>query len=143
MRREDWHQKMWHAIEQHREVPFDWATANCCTFAARVWDAMTDGDTVTQVAACHPDELGALRHIRDCGGLGPALERIYGPTVPGRAQRGDLVLIDTDNGPAAGIGERDHVAWHERSGRPGPRRRRSGRGRRPGRPGRWPGRRCR
>ena len=103
MRREDWHEKMWHAIEQHREVPFDWATYNCCTFAARVWDAMTDGDTVTQVAACHPDELGALRHIRDCGGLGPALERIYGPTVPGRAQRGDLVLIDTDNGPAAGI----------------------------------------
>ena len=103
MRRDDWHEKMWLAIEQHREVAFDWATDNCCTFAARVWDAMTDGDTVDKVKACHPDELGALRHIRDCGGLGPALERIYGPTVPGRAQRGDLVLVDTDNGPAAGI----------------------------------------
>lgn len=103
MRRNDWHDRLWETVDAHRGTAFDWAHANCCQFAIAVADAMTDGDVSAEVASICSSEEAVARHLEETGGLVNALARLYGEPDNVRPQRGDLVVLESSIGPAAGV----------------------------------------
>jgi hypothetical protein len=103
MRRDDWVEQMWLAIEDHADTEFVWGVNDCCLFVARVVDAMTDSDIETQLNAAYTDEETALAYIASFGSLEAAVSSHLGQPEPGRPLRGDVVLIDGGDGPALGI----------------------------------------
>ena len=110
MRREDWVEKMWLAIDDHADTEFVWGVNDCCLFVARVVDAMTDSDIETQLNASYTDEKTALAYIASFGSLEAAVSSYLGQPEPGRPLRGDVVLIDGGEGPALGILVGGHIA---------------------------------
>lgn len=64
---------------------------------------MTGGNRVAVVEYFSYTKRKALRHLVEVGGLRAFINRHFGEPVPGRAQRGDLVLVDTPAGEVAGI----------------------------------------
>lgn len=110
MRRNDWVEKMWLAIEDHADTEFVWGVNDCCLFVARVVDAMTDSDIETQLNASYSDEETALAYIASFGSLEAAVSSYLGQPEPGRPLRGDVVLIDGGEGPALGILVGGHIA---------------------------------
>lgn len=103
MRRDDWVEQLWTAIENDAQTPFVWGQHDCCLFAAKVVDAMTDGSFVSQLQAAYQDEAGALQFIADQGGLESAVSGFLGAAKTGRPQRGDVVMYDGENGETLGI----------------------------------------
>jgi hypothetical protein len=110
MRRDDWVEQMWLAIEDHDSTEFVWGVNDCCLFVARVVDAMTDGDFEAQLNASYTDEETALAYIASFGSLEAAVSSHLGQPEPGRPLRGDVVLIDGGAGPALGILVGGHIA---------------------------------
>lgn len=89
--------------------PWDWASANCCHFAAR-WVQLVTGRDPMDGLAPTPDARCALRLVRELGGLESAWTARLGaaPVAPSLAQLGDVVLLPTPGagtaGPDAGVG---------------------------------------
>jgi len=110
MRRDDWVEQMWLAIEDHANTEFVWGVNDCCLFVARVVDAMTDSDLETDLNASYADEETALAYIASFGSLEAAVSSYLGQPEPGRPLRGDVVLIDGGAGPALGILVGGHIA---------------------------------
>jgi len=102
-RRDDWVGQMWSAIEDHTDAPFVWGLNDCCLFAARVVDAMTDSDFELELSSQYSDEETALAYIASHGSLEAAVTSHLGDPSPGRALRGDVVMVDGGNGHALGI----------------------------------------
>jgi len=94
---------MWRVIDAHRDTAFDWTQANCCQFAVAVADAMTGADKTAEVAAICASEEAIEQHLEETGGLVNALARLYGKPDNARAQRGDLVVVESPVGPVTGI----------------------------------------
>lgn len=93
MRRLDWTEALYAYIDARREVPFQWGSQDCSTFAAGAVEAITGEAPELPVAttAAEAVALMAERPLRDRVG------DLYGPEiVPAFAQRGDLVLIEID-----------------------------------------------
>lgn len=103
MKKQDWLEQMWTAIEAEAQTPFVWGQHDCCLFAAKVVDAMTDGTFVSQLQAAYQDEAGAWKFIADQGGLETAVSGFLGAAKTGRPQRGDVVMYDGENGDTLGI----------------------------------------
>jgi hypothetical protein len=99
----DWHDGLWKLVREHQNIPFSWTQRNCCHFAFAAADAMTGGNRVAVVEYFSYTKRKALRHLVEVGGLRAFINRHFGEPVPGRAQRGDLVLVDTPAGEVAGI----------------------------------------
>ncbi|MBE7420682.1 MAG: hypothetical protein HS128_23545 [Ideonella sp.] len=73
--------------------PFDWATHNCCHFAAG-WVRLIEGlDAMPLVPT--PDAMQAWRLIASYGGLADAITQELGraPIAPAEARLGDVVLM--------------------------------------------------
>lgn len=103
MKRPDWHQRMWEIVREHETKPFSWTSNNCCHFTFRAAAAMTGIDRIDAVLAASRTESGARRHVISAGGLCEAISEHFGDPTPGRAQRGDIVLLDTPTGPVSGL----------------------------------------
>lgn len=111
MRRyQDWPSRLHIEIEAARERPFSWGSADCALWACDVILAMTGSDPGALFRGRYTDQESAIRALYDfCGGgLEKAVEAITAEhgmeEVSVRfAQRGDVVLLDIDEGPALGI----------------------------------------
>jgi hypothetical protein len=77
--------------------PFDWATANCCHFAA-AWVRFAEGVDPMAGTPTTTTATAALRVIQRLGGMQQAWSKQLGrePIHPGLAQVGDVVLMTSD-----------------------------------------------
>lgn len=86
-------------LAAYADQRWDWASANCCHFAAR-WVHAISGRNPMDGLAPTPDARAARRLVRALGGLEAAWTSQLGaaPMAPAMAQLGDVVMMPT---PAA------------------------------------------
>lgn len=102
-RRGDWLHQMWSTIEAHKDQPFAWSGNDCCSFSAKVVDAMCDSNFAEQLSDKYNDEDSAIRYIVEEGGMQRVISTYLGEPKVGRAQRGDVVLFEGALGETLGI----------------------------------------
>lgn len=103
MRFEQWPELMAEAIEGARKRPFSWGSHDCCAFAARVVTAMTGRDFMADFGAYQSETEAAALLAANGGVRGIAAACLGAPIPPLCAQRGDVVVIDTEAGEALAI----------------------------------------
>lgn len=103
-RRNDWPERLITAIEGAHGRPFSWGEHDCALFAANTVQAMTGQDFAVPFRGRYRTRLGALRKLYPFGGLEAYVDTLGLAEIrPAFARRGDLALIDTEDGPALGI----------------------------------------
>lgn len=104
MRREDWVDQLFRVIDEHQGAEFAYGSTDCVLFAARVADAMTDGDYEAQMRAIYQDERSAVRALAERGGLEGAVRSVLGePIGLAYLQRGDIVLFENAGREMLGV----------------------------------------
>ena len=110
VRDERWPERLASFIEERRHAPFAWGSNDCSLFACDAMLAMTGIDIAAEFRGKYSDELGALRCLKDHAGgaLEATAEKIAAQfglleIPPLHAQRGDVAIIPTTNGPALGV----------------------------------------
>ncbi len=106
MRREDWPEILSEQLAAGRQRPFEWGRHDCCLFAADVVAAMTGTDYAAEFRGRYRSAGGAKRALTryGAGSLETTLTAKLGaPVAPRLARRGDVLLLDTEDGPALGI----------------------------------------
>lgn len=110
MRRQGWERILVEALAEARTKPFEWGKFDCCLFAADVVRDIDGRDPAAPFRGRYRTAIGAYRALKRYAGGGvaetaaKALAAMGCPEIPRkRAQRGDVVLIDTDLGDALGI----------------------------------------
>ena len=102
MRKENWPEILAGEIKAAKSRPFSWGQHDCCAFAARVVQALTGEDFLQDFPAYH-DAVGAGAILGEGTVEDIANVCLGEPIPPLSAQRGDVCLIDTPDGPALGI----------------------------------------
>jgi len=102
-RRHDWADKMFSTIKDHESLPFEYGKNDCCSFVARIVDAMCDTEHEKALLQNYHDEPTALEYIKRSGGIEKAVEAYIGIAKQGRPHRGDVVLIHVNDRDALGI----------------------------------------
>ncbi|MBU1040147.1 MAG: hypothetical protein KKF77_03485 [Proteobacteria bacterium] len=109
-RRHDWASRLVAQVEAARQRPFAWGGADCCLTACDMVQAMTGVDPAAHFRGRYKTKAGAFRALKAFagGGLEETAQRITTglamPEVPPlAAQRGDVCLVETLQGPALGI----------------------------------------
>lgn len=105
MRKHDWPEILTAKIIEWAAVPFEWGKTDCAMFVINVVNAMTDGSIVNRSIGMYETEFGAQRAILK---LGDSLESLVGerfgePVRPAFAQRGDVVLCQSNLGICLGV----------------------------------------
>lgn len=110
VRHVDWPDRLHQALETAREMPFEWGTSDCALFACDVVLAMTGTDLAAGFRGVYDSRRGAHYALKDvCGGgletlvETRAAEHQIAEVPLAFAQRGDVVLLNTQTGPALGI----------------------------------------
>lgn len=111
MRNIDWQQKLIDLVKAREFIPFDWGKYDCCLFAADVVLEMTGKDYASDFRGKYSSEIGAKRLLSKAGGLEVVLSASFDEVEFNFAQRGDLVLVNTDIGPALGIMWVNNSVW--------------------------------
>lgn len=106
MRRENWPASLANYVEERSKMPFAWGKNDCCSFACSWIHILVGFDPSAEFI--YNDAKSALNILKREGGVEEIAIAIceqwgWPECAPVRAQRGDVVLIDTDNGPALGI----------------------------------------
>lgn len=102
---EDWPRRLAAAIEAARGRPFCWGTHDCALFAADVGEALTGKDFAAEFRGRYTTRAAAVALLGALGGLEAVVTAALGAPrpLPTLAQRGDVVTVDTEDGPALGI----------------------------------------
>lgn len=106
-----WESAFAELLAARADQPFEWGRSDCCLFACDVIEALTGNDPAHWFRGRYMDLRGAAAALRSYsrnGALEDVAERIcaecgHSEIPPAFAQRGDLVLIETDAGHALGI----------------------------------------
>lgn len=110
-RHQDWPNRLERFIASRKDAAFEWGKNDCCLFACDAIAELTGMDPAAPTfRGTYDTALGAARLLNDHGGVEKIAETVTTmhdfaelPT-PMLAQRGDLVLVDTESeGPALGI----------------------------------------
>lgn len=99
MRFTDWQDRFWKEMEEARSTPLVWGESDCILFAAKMADAISDGDFTKRAKAAFSwrDEREALQLTR--GGLLPLIESVLGKMQPWTSlSQGDIALVVDDKG---------------------------------------------
>lgn len=96
MRAENWPELLAEFIESRRLTPFVRGVSDCTMFAADAIKAMTGVDPAEQYRGTYSDTKGALRLIQGAGGIANLVP--FAPIAVVMAGRGDLVMIETEEG---------------------------------------------
>lgn len=104
-RRTDWLDRLWAEIESTAAArePFDYGSHDCCLFVARCVERMTDTPMVDPLLGRYHDRRTALQFIAVEGGLVEAVSTFLGDPEQGFPRRGDVLLVETADGPGVGI----------------------------------------
>ena len=73
--------------------PFRWGVHDCCLWAADCVQAQTGTDPAAGLRGAYADAVGALRLLRNLGGLRVVASRAGEPIAPMAAAEGDVGLI--------------------------------------------------
>ena len=86
-------------------TPFVWGENDCCVFAADAVRAQTGRDPMSTWRGSYGDELGAETLLLAAGGVARMATEELDIPLPRvtTAQRGDVVLFESGNGPALGV----------------------------------------
>lgn len=104
MRLENWPVLLSGFIERSLQAPFIWGERDCCLFAANAVREITGVDYAQELRGRYKTARKAQELLKASGGVTGIMERTALEEVtPLLAQRGDVVLIETDQGSALGI----------------------------------------
>jgi hypothetical protein len=99
----DWPERLHDLIENRREAVFCWGQRDCCMFAADVMLAMTGVDFAAALRGRYSTAKGAARLLKRHGGVEGVANRHLRQIPKLSAGRGDIVSIDTPDGPALAV----------------------------------------
>lgn len=102
----NWQNKLTQYIEENKATPFNWGVFDCCLFAAGAIEAQTGKDLAADLRGKYKTQLGAARLIKRLGfdSVDELLsDKLGQPIAPLSAGRGDIALIQTCEGLAAGV----------------------------------------
>ena len=109
-RNQNWPIALNEVIRNRAATPFQYGSHDCAQFTADCINAMTGTDLMADFRGRYATQEGALKVLDECfgGDLEEAMERIADQyeleeIVTLRAKGGDIVLRDSDQGPALGI----------------------------------------
>lgn len=102
-----WQTRLLTTVKQLEAVPFEWGQNDCCIFAAKCIDAQYGTAISQDVVGKYNSEISCKRfmisRVKDTS-LPKVLDSFLPVRVdPRLAQRGDVVMFNTDNGLTAGI----------------------------------------
>lgn len=102
---ENWPSRLAAAIEASRGRAFSWGEHDCLLFAAGVVRELTGVDLAADWRGRYDSKAKAAHYLAELGGLDTVVTRALGAPRPfvTLAQRGDVVMVQTDEGPALGI----------------------------------------
>lgn len=104
-RNDDWPERLKYYLEDVRDRAFAWGENDCILFAAGALEQMTGVDTAAEFRGKYKTELGAARLLKRLApkGLPVAIAEALNTEeiAPLQAQRGDVVLIPTEDGKSA------------------------------------------
>lgn len=104
---EDWPARLARALAEAARRPFAWGSHDCALFAAGVVQALTGTDPAAELRGRYETAAGAARALGS-GGLAATAEALacaHGMEAipPLMAQRGDVVLFETEGRDALGV----------------------------------------
>jgi hypothetical protein len=99
MKRDDWLARLIETLERWQRRPFVYGESDCVRFAAECIEAQTGKRYETP----YRTRREALRLIRNAGGLSPLVVSRLGPPHYGRPRRGDVCLVQADDGEGLGV----------------------------------------
>lgn len=103
-RREDWPQRLAAFVERARHQAFAFGEWDCCLMAADWVLEATGVDHARGLRGAYADERGAAAVLGRRGGVPAIATGALGePIAPAFAQRGDVVMMLTQRGPALGV----------------------------------------
>ncbi|QBQ72940.1 hypothetical protein QJV43_gp24 [Serratia phage Serbin] len=113
MKNLDWQDKLLEQVVLREKVKFEWGKHDCCLFAADVVMAMTGVDYASEFRGKYSTEIGAKRLLAKANedGLTGVLDGKFAQVDLPYVQRGDLVMVQTDAGPALGIYWSGQSVW--------------------------------
>ena len=104
----DWPRRLYAHLQTSAQLPFAWGVHDCALFACAGVAALTGIDPAAGLRGTYTSRFGATSVVlREAGGFENLVERLAArhdmkEVPPKRAQRGDLVLFDSQDGPALG-----------------------------------------
>jgi hypothetical protein len=106
-----WEKALGEYIERTASVPFAWGAQDCCLWVCDAIGQYTeDADLGAEFRGKYSSAVGAAKvMVAYCGGGVEQLaekiaaERGISEVAVMKAQRGDVVLVDTERGPALGL----------------------------------------
>jgi len=105
MRRADWLAQLTQQINASIELPFEYGSHDCCIFAAKCVDAMTDGQIAEHLREAYADRRTAVRFLASFDSLRDAVTAHVGEPMTNvlMASRGDVVLFEDSDQYALGV----------------------------------------
>lgn len=110
MRRQDWPERLHDGLAARANQHFEWGSTDCLMTVSDLIRAMTDTDPAAAYRGQYSTELEALSVVKaaGCDSVEQLVQQIaaahqYAEINPRLAQRGDLVIFDSAEGPAFGI----------------------------------------
>ncbi|MCQ4575426.1 MAG: hypothetical protein NOU37_09310 [Candidatus Brocadiales bacterium] len=112
---EDWPERLDEYVESVKDKPFEYTMHDCCAFMAMAVIVITGVDVMKGLRT-YTDKQSAYRVIKDYagGGVAEAVEKAmsdhgFQEVPPLMAQRGDVVLFQTELGDTTGICVGDRI----------------------------------
>jgi len=105
MRLPDWEGRLGELVGSSLYKPFEWGKFDCCTFAADAVVAVRGDDPLKYIRGSYGSLKSAWRLLSELGGLKVAVTKAMGPPMMHKAlaQRGDIVLVESDKYPALAV----------------------------------------
>jgi hypothetical protein len=104
---EDWTERLEYFLWLAQGRAFAWGAWDCSLFGAEGVKALTGDDFGAAFRGQYSDAAGAAQALIEIGegDLESTVTSFMGPplSLPAKAQRGDLVLFESGDGPALGI----------------------------------------
>lgn len=106
MRKPTWQADLAQFIQANQNTPFAWGTFDCVLFACACVELMTGRNPTAEYVGTYHTEKGAARVLKRFadGTVAGAFNRVFGQMQPRlKLGRGDVALVNTPQGQAAGI----------------------------------------
>ena len=100
----DWQSRLHACLTERRTRPFNWDSQNCVLFVADSTLAITGVDLASAYRKDGSSVREAARLLANAGGMEALLEQYLGEAIaPLCARVGDVGMVPTPHGPAAGV----------------------------------------
>ncbi len=100
----NWQKDLASLLRERQNTPFEWGENDCCLFVSDCILAMTGKDVAAEYRGRYTTEIGAKRVLnRLHGSIENVLDEKFERVPASHAQRGDLIMFDSELGKTMGI----------------------------------------